>query len=479
MMTTKYVPLVRSSQPNQTNYDDQTSKHSQPNLSSRKFVMTNGLQQQSKILQKVQHQTLSPIQSSANIENAQITKTINKSSSSSSISSSFKVPQTLVQQSQKKQNQPAVECSVTNNLMYSVNNQPHPASNSAMSQNQKLNLGGSLMKTFSQQTQQSFITTTTTLPTVLTTGSAIESELGENMGLKLQNLNFNQSIQTETLQEHRFLKRLKTDPDNSNEKIVYTIPLTNSSSKISIINSKNSTPSKVPCIKRKNNINNELQVTTSKDGKTVMMPLKLGKGNGLKQSSSENSAPNIVRNKKIQKESSFDVKNAFTECKVPDQKSGNVVTASVSDLTSEWHAPDSYIFDYTGPERNNLCDFDLSSCTQQHWFFLNSHSALSSDSFTLCSGLNYKNCDNILSTKQKTCKSTVPSKLLATVGMPYDLCSTNMTRDQRIKIKKINLRRQTVQYWNAQTLRCTKLAQQRLIAVAKILHKLNLTKDEL
>lgn len=94
----------------------------------------------------------------------------------------------------------------------------------------------------------------------------------------------------------------------------------------------------------------------------------------------------------------------------------------------EWHAPDSYLFD--SGETDELEDeLEVTRCAQIFWL-----KDLPSESF--------------------------------------------LTREQRLEIKRDNLRRQAVQYSQAQTFRSTSAAKKRLSAIIKTLNKLTKQRDQ-
>jgi hypothetical protein len=357
---------------------------------------------------------------------------------------SFKMPKKIM------------EYSISNNLA-NLKNDP----SASTSQNQRINFSGSLLKNFFSQEALHLknatpsITTNRSITITSTTGTTINSMVSD----KAQHLNDNSFTQ------------LKTNAGTSNEKAIYTVPISSSSSKVSI--TKNATQSKPqsPCSDKKCSSVNKLQMTTSKDGKMIMMPIKVNNAKELQKSNEHTN--NNKNSNKIPKENISNSAEYFGESKIHGKKLGNVVTTSLN-FKKEWHAPDSYIFDYAIPDTHNSSDSELFSFTQQHWFLLNSHSTtsdfFSKSQFSECSDFNSSKGNTGISFN-KACRKETTTKSKHTTDL------RNMTRDQRIKIKKINLRRQTVQYWNAQTLRCTRLAQQRLVTVAKILQKLNSTKD--
>lgn len=94
-----------------------------------------------------------------------------------------------------------------------------------------------------------------------------------------------------------------------------------------------------------------------------------------------------------------------------------------------WHAPGSFIFDYTSPGATRAEAFELIGCTQNFWF--------------------------------------------------KDVIDENnaLSRDQKLEIRQANLRRQAVQYSNSQKLRNNLTAKRRLLMLSKALTKLK-AKDE-
>lgn len=144
----------------------------------------------------------------------------------------------------------------------------------------------------------------------------------------------------------------------------------------------------------------------------------------------------------------------------------NVIVA----LTREWHAPGTYIFDYEEPGDMEPDQLDLVSFTQNHWF---PTSVSTSPPLMLLNSP----CD-----KKKAPTSSAESSNQSTLQRPLESSSgpqAALTREQRLLLKKDNLRRQTVQAWRAQSLRCTMQARKRLRVVHHLMNGLKTTKDEL
>lgn len=98
-------------------------------------------------------------------------------------------------------------------------------------------------------------------------------------------------------------------------------------------------------------------------------------------------------------------------------------------LPREWHAPDAYTFDYAEPGIFATDQLDIARCTQAFWF------------------------------------RDIPN-------------ASFLTREQRLEIKRDNLRRQAFQYAQAQHFRSTKLAKRRMLAIIKALAKFKIDRDE-
>lgn len=503
--------MVRSSQQNnhQTIYGKQVVKRNLQNTPTTQVV--NGIQQRSSPVpqQQQKQQKLMVVQSTTTktVTSTSSPTTVNRTSpaenfqkslpktiinpplpplvtsvnqSASQIlkvsSQSFKVPQVFVQQPEKlQQNVQYMKSNSQTNTTHSISNQ-NSQSSAAIVNSTPQNQNTFISHQDNQQIQKiqnppsyanavnnrvSIISTAN--PQLTFTGASKTFVLPNQQQQLLQSQKSNviQQVNNENIANHNF-QQIKTNASISNGKILYTIPVNSNNPGINQEKVSNGNKSGKPSVgKRKNNIIDGLQETTSKDGKIVILPMKTEIYlNGMQQSLSGSipSATNNYKKKRNHKSYSSSSQDHFANNKI-----GNVVTAPVSALTKEWHAPDTYIYDYIGPGKNNSIDSELSVCTQQHWFFSsnsqNGHLNFSESSFS--SDSSFKNCD----TNQQLLLQQPSFKML--------------TRDQRLNIKKTNLRRQNMQYWSAQSLRCTKLAQQRLMTVAKILHKLNMTKDEL
>lgn len=495
------MPLVRSSQPNnhQTVYGKQIVKR---NVHIATPV-TNGVQQRSSPVR--QHPKVVVIQPSANrnspAENS-LQKTLPKtiinpplvtasSKSSSPItkvsSESFKIPPVFVQQS--SQSQP--EKSQNQNVQYLMKNSNHTthsnqsslaaAVNSTTPQNQNAlhpQQPQNQMKIQNPPPYGSAISNRavtnsssnlqgsggTTKPPAYMLPNQQSQQSHKQQSNVIQQYN-NVQVNNENVANHNF-QQIKTNASISNGKIVYTIPVNSNNpglnqEKISV--AKKSCLGKPAAGKKKNNLNDGYQ---SKDIKVGLLPVKSGKLNGVLLGTSARSSPTFsqsFKKKKLHKSYSSSSQEPF-----PVSKVGNVVTEPATSCNKEWHAPDTYIYDYIGPCTDLFTDADVTACTQQHWFYHDSskmqnglRNSLSSTPCFSSADSNSRNCDN------NDFRQQLQSH------------SRTLTRDQRLHIKKTNLRRQNIQHWSAQNLRTTKLAQQRLMSVAKILEKLNLTKDEL
>lgn len=103
------------------------------------------------------------------------------------------------------------------------------------------------------------------------------------------------------------------------------------------------------------------------------------------------------------------------------QANGNVNSIPAK-VNKEWHAPETYMYDYSGPGAMTADQLEVVQCTQAFWF------------------------------------KEIPNLNL-------------LTREQRLEIKRDNLRRQAYQYAQAQAFRSTASAKRRLMAVSKTLRK--------
>lgn len=108
-----------------------------------------------------------------------------------------------------------------------------------------------------------------------------------------------------------------------------------------------------------------------------------------------------------------------------------------------WHAPESYIFDYSGPGNPDSEKLRLTTCVNNTW---------------------YTDLDASTSTSDTTTNNTILSSTSSS--------SPNVvSREQRLMMKKLSLRRQAVQYWNAVLSRDQTASKKRLISVSKTLNK--------
>lgn len=124
-----------------------------------------------------------------------------------------------------------------------------------------------------------------------------------------------------------------------------------------------------------------------------------------------------------------------------------VVTEQVIVHQREWHAPDALLYDYLESEEED--DEDLNSCQQSHWFY----------------GGKFKG-------------NQEPS-VFSAVNFKYDVRHPLMTRDERLGLKKIHMRRQANQYWSAQKLRSSERARLRFRSIVRLLKKMNSTKEKM
>lgn len=124
-----------------------------------------------------------------------------------------------------------------------------------------------------------------------------------------------------------------------------------------------------------------------------------------------------------------------------------VVTEQIMEHQREWHAPDALLYDFLESEEEE--DEDLNSCQQSHWFY----------------GGKFK--DN-----------QEPS-VFSAVNFKYDVRHPLMTRDERLGLKKIHMRRQANQYWSAQKLRSSERARLRFRSIVRLLKKMNSTKEKM
>lgn len=98
-------------------------------------------------------------------------------------------------------------------------------------------------------------------------------------------------------------------------------------------------------------------------------------------------------------------------------------------MQHEWHAPDSYFLDYTDVDLFSDDQMEVSQCAQSFWF------------------------------------KDIPN-------------GSFLTREQRLEIKRDNLRRQAVQLAHAQEFRSTTLARKRLMSIIKALNKFTKEREE-
>lgn len=125
------------------------------------------------------------------------------------------------------------------------------------------------------------------------------------------------------------------------------------------------------------------------------------------------------------------VSRMSNSCSSTSIYSSRFIMAAPIPKANEWHAPEAYIFDYAGPTNTGTQmvradHIDLLPCTQNAWYQIR----------------------------------------------PKIIAAQPITRDQRLDMKKNQLRRQAYQYADAQNFRSTTVARRRLVAVARAMKKL-------
>jgi hypothetical protein len=113
----------------------------------------------------------------------------------------------------------------------------------------------------------------------------------------------------------------------------------------------------------------------------------------------------------------------------------------------EWHAPNTFIFDYDRPGPSTRFD-ELGTNHLDHWF-------------------------------EEPLKDLKPPEQLFQDGatVPLQFPAMNLSRDQRLDLKRAHLRRQVVQYWQSQRFRTTQSAKHRLKCVINAHNKLQIKEE--
>ena len=174
------------------------------------------------------------------------------------------------------------------------------------------------------------------------------------------------------------------------------------------------------------------------------------------------------RVKKVKKSSS----SSFSEQHVTKISNETVLKSKrnvIVALEREWHAPGSYIFDNDELSVSDTELSDLVSFTQSHWY----PTPVSTSPPVI---LLHSSCD-----KKKNPTSSADSSNQSIQPPVLDTATATevLTREQRLLLKKDNLRRRTRQVWRAQSLRCTMQARKRLRMVQHLLNGLKANKEEL
>lgn len=158
-------------------------------------------------------------------------------------------------------------------------------------------------------------------------------------------------------------------------------------------------------------------------GKKLSLSGKIPPSNGKRkrsysQTSHHEALQRIPPRQQQQQQQQLILKQSQQQNGVDTKKQQPVVTK----VKREWHAPDSIFFDFKCSYDVNHDENDVGSCSQAFWF--------------------------------------------------RDIPNANLlTREQRIEMKRDNLRRQATQYHQAQTFRNRKLAKLRLLSVTNALNK--------
>lgn len=229
--------------------------------------------------------------------------------------------------------------------------------------------------------------------------------------------------------------------------------------------SSNTGSSSIPLQKSKNDVNFDSTqsingMSSSTTATNSPAPTANGVGKGKKISASSNARTTFAKPKSEQKifvgkrlttiakaQSIGKTKRSFSQSsyheplqRIPSRTNtiGNSLTINNNSgkgksvkakIVRDWHAPDSYIYDLTGPGALTVDQLEISQCTQAFWF--------------------------------------------------RDIPNENfLTREQRLEIKRDNLRRQAFQYAQAQNFRSPSLAKKRLMSVIKALTKFKNEREE-
>lgn len=144
-------------------------------------------------------------------------------------------------------------------------------------------------------------------------------------------------------------------------------------------------------------------------------------------------------------------------------------------MNREWHAPDSYVFDICAPGSVNYGQLATAPCVQDVWFnevYVSSEMDVADVTATgVLGGIRAKKPNAKKGEEQNGKLLQLNLDAAADGGGSSEL--KKLSRDDRLELKRAQLRRKTVQYWNGQKLRGNIQARKRFRDVEKLLSKMD------
>lgn len=142
-------------------------------------------------------------------------------------------------------------------------------------------------------------------------------------------------------------------------------------------------------------------------------------------------------------------------------------------MNREWHAPDSYVFDICAPGSANYNQLGTAPCVQDVWFNeVYASSEMDTDMATgILGGIRAKKPGAKKGDEQNG--KLLQLNLDAAANGVASSELKKLSRDDRLELKRAQLRRKTVQYWNGQKLRGNLLSRKRFRDVEKLLSKMD------
>ncbi|XP_062554754.1 uncharacterized protein LOC134219864 isoform X2 [Armigeres subalbatus] len=137
-------------------------------------------------------------------------------------------------------------------------------------------------------------------------------------------------------------------------------------------------------------------------------------------------------------------------------------------INREWHAPDSYVFDICTPGSVNYSSLSRAPCVQDVWF--NEVYASSEVDTSIAAAMCRSRKPG---SKKHDEQNSKLHQLNLDVSGEGNSELKKLSRDERLELKRAQLRRKTVQYWNGQKLRGNLPARKRYRDVEKMLSKMD------